>query len=68
MASRRSAQRLIAPSATHEEAAAIVAALERFARDFAAPAAAVPERPDPWLLAARREAVAREDTMSWINT
>ena len=45
------------PSA--EEAAALVAAIEQFLRDTASPAAPEPQ-PEPWLRAARREAVARE--------
>jgi hypothetical protein len=39
---------LIAPSATPEEAAAIVAALERFIRDTAPPAGGRTDMPDPW--------------------
>jgi hypothetical protein len=64
--------RLIAPSASPEEAAAIVAALERFMRATApvmAPAA-TPE--DPWRRAAIVEGVEREPgghlPDPWINT
>jgi hypothetical protein len=64
--------RLIAPSASPEEAAAVVAALERFMRATApvlAPAAA-PE--DPWRRAAIMEGVEREPgghmPDPWINT
>ncbi|HEV2982144.1 MAG TPA: hypothetical protein VGX51_11980 [Solirubrobacteraceae bacterium] len=40
--------RLIAPSATAEEAAAIVAALERFIRDTAPTRGGRADEPDPW--------------------
>ncbi|HWX98013.1 MAG TPA: hypothetical protein VNZ01_14320 [Solirubrobacteraceae bacterium] len=63
--------KLIPASASPEEAAAIVAALERFMRDTAA---AVPPEPapDPWHRAAVLEGVSREDQGDsgdpWINT
>ncbi len=47
-------------SASPEEAAAVVAALEQFLRDTAPPPAPVDERPPGWVRAARREAVDRE--------
>jgi hypothetical protein len=46
-------------SATPEEAAAVMAAVEQFLRDTAPPPAPAP-RPSPWVVAARREAVDRE--------
>jgi hypothetical protein len=49
-----------APSASPEEAAAVVAALERFMRETAPPPAPPPARPSGWLEAARLEAVSRE--------
>ncbi len=53
--------RLIAPSASPEEAAAVVAALERFMRATAPPPAAPPqETVDPWRRTAMLEAVERE--------
>jgi hypothetical protein len=63
---------LIAPSASADEAAAIVAALERFMR-ATAPAPAPPrEASDPWLRAAILEGVTREEDWDvrhpWINT
>jgi hypothetical protein len=62
--------KLVAPTASPEEAAATVAALERFMRDTA-PAVPAPE-PDPWRRAAILEGVGREDpadlTDPWINT
>jgi len=72
MPNRRPKLELIAPSASPAEAAAIVAALERFMRDTA-PRPAVPiERVDRWRRAAMLEGVAREDRSyvpdPWINT
>jgi hypothetical protein len=71
MAERTAHIRLIPPSASPEEAAAIVAALERFMRATAAshpPAQA----PDPWRRAAVLEGVEREGQADpadpWINT
>lgn len=55
---RRPELRIVAPAASPEEAAAVVAALERFMRDTApTPAPAPPTPPSAWALAARREAV-----------
>jgi hypothetical protein len=69
--SKRPELKLIAPDASPEEAAAIVAALERFVSDTAPGGAAEPA-PDPWLRAAMLEGVAREDPPDladpWINT
>jgi hypothetical protein len=64
--------KLIAPSASPEEAAAVVAALERFMR-ATAPAAAAPAEPaDEWQRAALIEGVERESDGDlpdpWINT
>jgi hypothetical protein len=63
---------LIAPSASPEEAAAVVAALERFIRATAAPVSSAAQRPDPWRRAALLEGVEREAPGDladpWINT
>ena len=60
MVNRRPRLEIIAPSASPEEAAAVVAALERFMRDTApTPAAATPAR-NPWARAALLEATGRE--------
>jgi hypothetical protein len=63
---------LIAPSASPEEAAAIVAALERFMRATAPDSAAPALTPDQWRRAAILEGVRREDGWDapdpWINT
>ena len=66
--------RLIAPSPSDEEAAAIVAALERFMRATAPPPRPAQEPAStPWQRAAILEAVAREEEQweglqPWINT
>ncbi|HEX4838742.1 MAG TPA: hypothetical protein VFV03_09500 [Solirubrobacteraceae bacterium] len=61
-----------APSASPAEAAAIVAALERFMRDTAPRLAPPAEDTNPWLRMAMLEGVSREgqDDVSdpWINT
>jgi hypothetical protein len=56
---RRPQLRIVAPAASPEEAAAVVAALERFMRDTAPTPAPAPERVSPWIEAARLEAVER---------
>jgi hypothetical protein len=57
---RRPRLTLLGHSATPEEAAAVVAAIEQFMRDTA-PVPAPPEpRVEGWLRAARLEAVGRE--------
>ena len=60
MPARRPQLELVAPGASPEEAAAVVAALERFMRATApAPAPADPPR-NPWLRAALYEQTGRE--------
>lgn len=63
---------LITPAASFEEAGAIVAALERFRRATAAPAAPPPATPDEWARAAILEGVSNQaqgDVRDpWINT
>ena len=60
MVNRRPKLEIVAPAASPEEAAAVVAALERFMRDHApAPAPAAPAR-NPWQRAALYEGVGRE--------
>jgi hypothetical protein len=56
---RRPQLQIVAPSASPEEAAAIVAALERFMRETTPTPAPAPERLPGWLQAARLEAVER---------
>ncbi len=63
--------KLIAPSASPEEAAAIVASLERFMRATAPPASDPVDAPDGWHRAAILEGVSREPGHDlpdpWIN-
>lgn len=72
MPNRRPQLELIAPSASPVEAAAIVAALERFMRDTAPRLAPPAEHLDPWLRAAMLEGVTREGQSDehdpWLNT
>jgi hypothetical protein len=72
MPDRRPELKLTAPSASPEEAAAIVAGLERFMRATATPVMPVAQGPDPWRHAAILEGVERERQGNvsdpWINT
>jgi hypothetical protein len=65
---RRPQLKLVAPDATPEEAAAVVAALERFMRETAPPPAPPPPRQNPWLEAALHEGVTRapEPPLPWV--
>lgn len=72
MPNRRPELKLIAPSASPEEAAAVVAALEQFMR-ATAPVPVPPSKAiDPWRRAAIVEGVSREVPPGmpdpWINT
>lgn len=60
MVNRRPRLELHGSSATPEEAAAVMAAVEQFLRDTAPPAAEEPPKPSPWVEAARHEAVDRQ--------
>jgi hypothetical protein len=57
---RRPQLRIVAPAASPEEAAAVVAALERFMRETAPTPAPAPPRLSGWLEAARLEAVEHQ--------
>jgi hypothetical protein len=57
---RRPRLELRGASATPEETAAVMAAVEQFLRDTAPPPAPAAQGPNPWLAAARLEAVDRE--------
>jgi hypothetical protein len=57
---RRPQLEIVAPSASPEEAAAVVAALERFMRDFAPVVVAQEPKQSPWLRAALLEGTGRE--------
>jgi ABC-type phosphate transport system permease subunit len=58
---RRPQLRIVAPSASPEEAAAVVAALERFMRETAPVAVVGEQRIDRWTRTALHEGVGRED-------
>jgi hypothetical protein len=55
----------IAPSASTEEAGAIMAALERFERDTATPPTSAERPPDGWTRAAILEGLRQQDGASW---
>ena len=56
---RRPRLELHGSTATPEEAAAVMAAIEQFLRDAAPPVAAAPPAPSPWVRAALIEGVER---------
>ena len=60
MPNRRPQLRIVAPSASPQEAAAVVAAIERFLRDTAPPLAAPEPARNPWQRAALLEGTGRE--------
>ena len=60
MPNRRPQLEIVAPSASPEEAAAVVAALERFMRETAPPPAPAEPRPNPWARTALLEGVERD--------
>jgi hypothetical protein len=64
---RRPQMNLIAPAASPEEAAAVIAALEQFMRETVPPPAPPPERPNPWQQAALHEGASRspEPPLPW---
>ena len=59
MVDRRRQLQIVAPGASPEEAAAVVAAVQRFLRDTAPPPAPVAAHPSRWQRAALLEAVDR---------
>ena len=64
---RRPHLELVTPAASPEEAAAVIAAVERFLRDHAPPAAP-PESPSGWVQTARLEAIDREPAVdAWLK-
>jgi hypothetical protein len=64
---RRPKLTIVAPTASAEEAAAVVAALERFMRDTAPTPVRRPPAPNPWQRAALQEGVNRapEEPAPW---
>ena len=65
MPNRRPKLELVAPGASPEEAAAIVAALERFMRETAPAPAPVEEGQNPWYRRGLLESVEREPPRHW---
>lgn len=59
MVNRRAELTIVAPNASPEEAAAVIAAVQRFIRDTAPALASPPPVRNPWRLAALREGVDR---------
>jgi len=57
--------RIVAPHASPEEAAAVVAALERFMRDAVPPPAPAAPARNPWQRAALLEATRRDPELPW---
>ncbi|MGH2885260.1 MAG: hypothetical protein ACRDPA_21575 [Solirubrobacteraceae bacterium] len=64
---RRPKLTIVAPTASAEEGAAVVAALERFMRDTAPPPVRRPPAGNPWQRAALQEGVSRapEEPAPW---
>lgn len=62
---RRPRLQLHGSTASPEEAAAVIAAIEQFLRDTAPPPAPVEAPPSPWIRAARLEGVDREPLHGW---
>ena len=60
MPNRRPRLEIVAPSASPEEAAAVVAAVEQFLRDLTPPPAPAEPPPNPWQRAALLEGTGRE--------
>jgi hypothetical protein len=65
---RRPKLSIVAPSAGPDEAAAVVAALERFMRETAPPPAPSKPARNPWLEAALHEGVERtpQEPLPWL--
>jgi len=66
MPNRRPKLELLGSSASPEEAAAVIAAVEQFLRQTAPPVAAPDEGPSPWVRTAMIEGVEREPPQRWI--
>jgi hypothetical protein len=68
MVNRRPKLEIVAPGASPEEAAAVVAALERFMRETAPPPAPPAPARNPWQEAALHEGVSRQPELPapWI--
>jgi hypothetical protein len=60
MPNRRAKLELVTPAASPEQAAAVIAAVERFLRDRAPAAAPPPPAPSAWARASRLEGVREQ--------
>jgi hypothetical protein len=69
MPNRRATLELRGSSATPEEAAAVIAAVEQFLRDTAPPVVRAPAGPSPWTRAALIEGVGHEpdELAPWVD-
>jgi hypothetical protein len=65
---RRPQLSIVAPNASPEEAAAVIAALERFMRDTAPPPVPPAPRANQWQLAGLHEGVSRQpqEPLPWL--
>lgn len=65
MPNRRPKLEIVAPGASPEEAAAVVAALEQFMRETAPVPAPVEDKPNPWYRAGLLDSIEREPPQHW---
>ncbi|HWT92085.1 MAG TPA: hypothetical protein VN238_03745 [Solirubrobacteraceae bacterium] len=65
MPNRRPKLEIVAPGASPEEAAAVVAALEQFMRQTAPVPAPVEEQQNPWYRAGLLDSIEREPPQHW---
>lgn len=65
MPNRRPKLEIVAPGASPEEAAAVIAALEQFMRETAPVPAPVEEKPNPWYRAGLLDSIEREPPQHW---
>ena len=65
MPNRRPQLEIVAPGASPEEAAAVVAALEQFMRQTAPAPAPVEAPPNPWFRRGLLDAIEREPPQAW---
>jgi hypothetical protein len=65
MPNRRPKLEIVAPGASPEEAAAVIAALEQFMRETAPVPAPVEDKPNPWYRAGLLDSIEREPPQHW---
>jgi hypothetical protein len=68
MVNRRAELTIVAPNASPEEAAAVIAAVQRFIRDTAPALASAPPARNPWQQAALLEGIDRapREPLPWV--